>query len=66
MNIELKSCPFCGGRANLLVTPSGVAVRCRKCFIGTLYHLDDNNSSNVIREVVDEWNRRVTNGNGKP
>lgn len=66
MNIELKSCPFCGSQARLLIAPSGVAVRCRKCFIGTLYHVDDTNSENAIWEAVDEWNRRVIDGNDKP
>jgi hypothetical protein len=60
--IFLRNCPFCGSQANLLVEPSGVSVRCRKCLIRTPYHIDDTNGLRAIREAVEEWNRRVNDG----
>lgn len=58
---ELKPCPFCGGRARLLVY-DGVKVICSKCYIGTMIMKDVMwQESSAIETVVAAWNRRVNN-----
>lgn len=59
---ELKSCPFCGGKARLLVN-DGVRVICSKCYAGTMIQRDSvERESNSVEMVVEAWNRRVENG----
>lgn len=52
--IELKSCPFCGGEANVEKVIDGLYyVNCTKCFA----------SSTTLKSkelVARRWNRRVT------
>lgn len=58
--IELKPCPFCGGRAVMTEYPhlyvsSDYAVRCKECdaSIGFKFHTQ--------KDAADVWNRRAGN-----
>lgn len=56
---ELKSCPFCGGKARLFVG-DGVRVICSKCYVGTMILTDNMEyESNAVETVVEAWNRRA-------
>lgn len=58
---ELKSCPFCGGKARLFVD-GGVRVLCSKCYASTKILTDElEYSSNAVETVIGEWNRRTNN-----
>lgn len=60
--VELKRCPFCGGKARLFVG-DGVRVICAKCYAGTMILTDNMEcESNAVETVVEAWNRRVDNG----
>ena len=59
---ELKSCPFCGGKARLFVS-GGVTVICSKCYVGTMILKDNMDyESNAVETVIEKWNRRADNG----
>lgn len=59
---ELKSCPFCGGKARLFVS-DGVRVICSKCYASTQIMSDEIEcDSNAVETVVEAWNRRADNG----
>ena len=59
---DLKSCPFCGGKARLFVG-DGVRVICTKCHVGTMSLTDNMEYEiNAVETVVEAWNRRVDNG----
>ena len=54
---ELKLCPFCGGKAELLIVPDKQTkwiVRCRSCFTNNCTFVSDH-------DAVEAWNRRASN-----
>lgn len=60
--IELKPCPFCGGKARLFVN-GGVRVICPKCYASTRILTDEMEyESNAVETVIEAWNRRADNG----
>ena len=60
--IELKSCPFCGGKARLFVN-GGVRVICPKCYASTRILTDEMEyESNAVETVIEAWNRRADHG----
>lgn len=59
--VELKSCPFCGGKARLYAN-SGVRVICTKCYASTRSLKDELEfNSNAVETVIEAWNRRAEN-----
>ena len=59
--IELKSCPFCGGKARLFVS-NGVRVLCPKCGATTRILVDGERvETNAVENVIKAWNRRKNN-----
>lgn len=60
--IELKPCPFCGGKARLLVS-NGVRVLCPKCGATTRILIDSERiETSAVEDVIEAWNRRKNNG----
>lgn len=61
-NIELKSCPFCGGKAVLHVD-NGVCVVCTECESRTMALRDGRGNGkytgSAVKSVVEKWNRRA-------
>ena len=54
-DIELKPCPFCGGKAHIYQNYNGYYVaQCDKCGIGTLLCSDEKTAKR-------RWNRRTNN-----
>lgn len=59
---ELKPCPFCGGKARLLVN-GGVRVICTRCYVSTRVLKDElESASSAVELSVEAWNRRAENG----
>lgn len=62
---ELKKCPFCGGKAAVVVN-DGVKVMCITCGAQTASYIDSvtviDHGYNSVQRVVDAWNRRADNG----
>lgn len=59
--IELKPCPFCGGKARLFVS-NGVRVLCPKCGATTRILIDSERvGTNAVEDVIKAWNRRKNN-----
>jgi hypothetical protein len=55
--IELKPCPFCGGKARLFVS-NGVRVLCTKCGATTWTAADSERvGTSVVEDVIKAWNR---------
>lgn len=54
--MELKSCPFCGGKAYLIVPWVGslLSIRCEDCGCQTPEHYNK-------KLLIDKWNTRVQN-----
>ena len=59
---ELKKCPFCGGKAAVVVI-DGVKVLCPTCGAQTYSFIDPVTEIypgyNSVQRVVDAWNRRA-------
>lgn len=62
LEINLKPCPFCGGKAEkrTFINSAGVyvyRVYCPQCQIGTMKH-------NSMKRACEIWNRRSGNDKG--
>ena len=59
---ELKSCPFCGGKAVLHVK-DGVRVVCKECGASTMGYVDSylqgKPQGTAVKRVIKKWNKRV-------
>ena len=57
--LELKPCPFCGGKARLFVN-GGVRVVCTRCYVSTMVLKDKlEYDSSAVESSVKTWNRRA-------
>lgn len=60
---ELKSCPFCGGKAYLFVD-NGIRVLCVQCGASSKVLRDMQTANgvagNATKSVIEAWNRRVS------
>lgn len=74
MNKELKPCPFCGGRAKIImvITPvyiqansHTVLVQCTECHAEMhkiiIPYTDYTSFEREAKELVEKWNRRAKN-----
>ena len=63
INVKLKPCPFCGGRAHIedISEPDDMGpiwtILCEKCGASASFGMDGCDATQV--ETVDSWNRRV-------
>lgn len=60
-DIELKPCPFCGGKAVLLSNiffSASAEVKCKKCGVRTMVY-KGGDYSDVVLLASQAWNRRV-------
>lgn len=63
---ELKSCPFCGGKAKIIAyNDGGICVKCLDCYCQTQTWSDETiaeaRQKSAFEKVVDAWNRRDGN-----
>ena len=61
LNINLKDCPFCGGRAVIFVS-NGITVQCKNCGCRTPSFSDGivyGDGGGSIKRVIDRWNSRT-------
>ena len=59
--IELKPCPFCGGKARLFVS-NGVRVLCTKCGATTWTATDsERGRTSAVEDVIKAWNKWKNN-----
>ena len=60
--IDLKPCPFCGGKAKLFVGSVGISAKCMDCHTQTETYMDmsyaDCKKGNATEHVIEAWNRR--------
>lgn len=62
--VNLKNCPFCGGKAVIFVN-NGISVQCTRCGCKTPSYTDGivyGNSGGSLRRVVEKWNNRPVKG----
>lgn len=61
MQYELRDCPFCGGKAEVVIGEhafNDVKIRCKKCFVETgLFEETEDNEVNIAN-AVNFWNKR--------
>lgn len=60
--IDLKPCPFCGGKAKIYASTIGVSVKCMNCYAQTETYIDmcyaNCRKENATEHAVDAWNQR--------
>lgn len=72
MNKELKPCPFCGGRAKMMmaITPASIQanspavfVQCTECYAEMhkiiIPYTDYTSCERQAKELAEKWNRRM-------
>lgn len=61
MSVEIKTCPFCGGKAKLEKNVEGYTIICTECgaSTGTSYQYDEN-------DTIKDWNSRYFGFRFKP
>lgn len=64
---ELKPCPFCGGKAQILdnawhvIFNTRVRIKCRRCGVRTMEYVgSDWDDTHYL--AIEAWNRRADNG----
>ena len=55
---ELKHCPFCGGRANLVLKGGSFFVHCTSCPASIITKYVHQSKA----EAIEAWNRRAEDG----
>jgi len=71
MNETLKSCPCCNGKAEICagiyLGQSASFVQCQNCGLQTRYYtellLSPNGLTSAQKKAIEDWNRRIDNGN---
>lgn len=61
MSEQLKLCPFCGGKANLLrsLAAENVCIECGDCWASSrICHFRDKAYEEAEKECIAAWNRR--------
>ena len=53
---QLKPCPFCGGKAKVILFMRNYGVACTKCLGGIVPHHEQ-----TKHEAIKAWNRRADN-----
>lgn len=59
--IELKPCPFCGGKAEIYQENGTVSIGCSQCQCGTAYMSGASTTEKKIEIATRDWNRRADN-----
>ena len=59
--VELKPCPFCGGKAELVYFHTTATVHCMRCMAMTKVYVPTSVNDDVQSEAVTAWNSRATN-----
>ena len=66
MSIELKPCPFCGGKAAIYATTTGTIPNnckhycyCTKCYSSGKSFEDRENDGSSVFKAIEAWNRRA-------
>ncbi len=55
MKVELKCCPFCGGKVRMVIAPLGTrAIICDKCGADVMFY----GAEKDTQKAVIAWNRR--------
>ena len=61
-NVELKPCPFCGGKSELFIGNFFAMASCLECGIHTKpFDYDDFEKEKAVEKAVEIWNRRAGN-----
>lgn len=60
--MELKPCPFCGGKASLYKENGEVWIECENCHCGTAFVNGASSIEVKMSAVIKDWNRRVGEG----
>lgn len=61
--MELKPCPFCGGKAKYIYQLPFNVVQCQKCRAYGKTICDLFEQQDMKDRAIEEWNRRVDNAN---